>query len=128
MAGGYWTRATAIVSCTSLACARSMVRDEAVYLVAGVARQVVCAACAQRRFQRTPPENLPHLPPLVMTTPTTSGTFQDSAEPQDRGAFAKFDRARVGGTLRKAIETNRREAAAAAAVDPKLKQLGEADR
>ena len=126
MAAGSWTRATAVTSCTSLTCSRLMVRDEAVYLVAGGGRNVVCAPCALRRFEKTPPDTLPHLPATVAATPSASSTF-DAVEPKE-GAFAKFDRARVAGTVRKAIETSRREAAAAAVDDPKLRQLGESDR
>ena len=67
---GHWSRAYALVSCTSLSCARSMVRGEPVYLVAGVDRNVVCAPCALRRFQKTPPEGLPALPPLYAKVET----------------------------------------------------------
>lgn len=129
MAGGIWTRATGVVSCTSLSCARSMVRGEPIYLVAGALKNAVCAPCAARRFTKTPPADLPHVRPLVETPPPapTIRPLSDSAEPRE-GAFARFDRAATSGKLRDAIKSNRKQAAAAAMVDPKLRQLGESDR
>lgn len=44
------------------------------------------------------------------------------------GAMSRFNQAVVGGTVRKAIQQQRREASAAAAIDPKLKQLADGDR
>lgn len=131
MANGHWTRALGLMRCTSLSCERSMVRDEPIYLVAGALKNAVCAPCAVRRFTKTPPADLPHLRPLV-ETPTPAPTsrllpLSDSAEPRE-GAFARFDRAATSGKLRDAIKSNRKQAAAAAVVDPKLRQLGESDR
>lgn len=60
-----------------------------------------------------------------MFRPSTS----EPAQPRPKtGAMDRFNRAAVGGTLRKAITQNKKQAAEAAAVDPKLKQLGEVDR
>lgn len=44
------------------------------------------------------------------------------------GAMDRFDRALVGGTLRKVITQQRKQAAEAAEIDPKLQQLPEHDR
>lgn len=120
---GHWTRARRLTSCTSLTCQRSMVRDEAVYLVAGQERNIVCAPCAQRRFDQAPPADLPHLPPIIDTPPPASRPVtRDAVEP--RGAFQRFAEAQLRGDTRKLITKVRRETTAAAAIDPKLKQLG----
>lgn len=61
----------------------------------------------------------------AMFLPSTSAPEPPPVKP---GAMARFDRAAVGGTLRKEIQRNRRQVAEAASIDPKLKQLGEVDR
>lgn len=125
---GHWIRATRLTACTSLTCGSSMVRDEPVYLAAGTERNTVCRPCAKRRFDKEPPANLPHLPPLVAKVPTRElppeqMRLRDSAEP-DEGAFARFDRAAAAGTLREAIKENRRKATAANTGDVKLRAIG----
>jgi hypothetical protein len=85
---------------------------------------------------------------LLMSTCRDCGTTVHSATPQvadsvkpisrsttapeparvKPGALDRFQRAAIAGTLREAIRRSRAHAAAAAAIDPKLKQLGEVDR
>lgn len=60
-----------------------------------------------------------------MFAPSTSGP--EPPKPH-AGAMDRFNRAQVSGTLRKAITQQRKEAAAAAEIDPKLHQLPESDR
>lgn len=125
---GYWIRTTRLTACTSLRCSNSMVRDEPVYLAAGTERNVVCRSCAKRRFEKEPPATLPHLPPLVAKMeprelPAQQLTLRDSIE-QPEGAFERFNRAQVGGTVRDAIKKNQQQLRQANAIDPKLRQVG----
>lgn len=128
---GHWSRALRIVECVSLDCGRSMQRDEPVYLIAGQPNQTVCTRCAAKRFQRTPPADLPHLgpvPELRLVRPDAP-----SARPQrlplsdgyeKPGAFQQFNDAFFRGDTRKAIQRARAQQRSANAVDPKLKQIG----
>lgn len=69
----------------------------------------------------------------VMPVSDHAGMFRpDTSRPEPprprAGAMQRFNQAVVGGTVRKAIRQERKQAVEAAAIDPKLKQLGEADR
>jgi hypothetical protein len=125
---GYWIRAMRLTSCTSISCDRSMVRDEPIYLAAGVERNAVCVPCAMRRFQRSVPEQLPHLPPIVarVTTPPASQRLplSDAHERSRPGALERFEAARQQGDVRKALARVKRELHDANAGDVRLKQLG----
>lgn len=82
---GCWIRATRLVTCISIGCDRGLVRDEAVYLVSGIANLPVCSACAFRRFQYVPPADLPHLPLIVdQPAPVRGPLVSDAAEPVAR--------------------------------------------
>lgn len=57
----------------------------------------------------------------LMFMPVTTRPAPPAPKP---GALARFDRAHTAGTLRRAILDNRKQVTQAAALDPKLRQLG----
>ena len=90
-----------------------------------------CRACGYTERSATPlvAESFKPVVPVSdhaqMFRPDTSRPEPPRPRP---GAMQRFNQAVVGGTVRKAIQEQRKQAAAAAAIDPKLKQIGGTDR
>ncbi len=119
---GHWTRAERLEACVSINCERSMVRDEPVYLVAGIANQPVCQHCASTRFEKTPPADLPLLAPVIQRDRVM---VSDSLEPTAR--YVSSNWGSVGTKASGELRRMRRRLTDINASDGKLKQLG-ADR
>lgn len=128
---GHWVRAPRMVNCATLDCQRSMLRDDAVYLINGIANQAICPACALKRFLKEPPRDLPHLTAVAepVVQPALSLARQlplsDSTDrPAVSSALKRFEKAWMERTLAREKRKNRRVAAEANAQDGKLRQIG----
>lgn len=120
---GHWIRTAAAVSCISTVCDRQMQRDEPVYLVAGSPIQTTCITCAWRRFGKQPPADLPHLEPIITTSPRPR-TLLVSDPDVPTGRYVTDNWGSVGRKAKGELARMRRQQRQHNAIDPKLKQLG----